>query len=314
MVASLHHITFRERISRHLDVLILLGILIALIIIASLLSDRFLSRLNIENLMVQSVGVGIAAFALCGVILTGGIDLSIGLNITVGNCIASHVFIQSLPLGIPLVVLTCTLAGFLNGLGITRLRLNPFIMTFGMMLILQGVALFLRPVPGGEIPVEFYNLLMNNLGPVPRPFLLLLACFGLSWIILRKTRLGIHIYAIGNDEGAAALSGIGIARIKLFAYSLCGFLGGIGAIFYSAQTLSGDPNLGLPITLDAITAVALGGVPLIGGRGGAMGILIGIFIVTIISNILNLANVNTFYQYVIKGTILLVAVAATSRR
>jgi len=314
MASSTHPITFRERVSRHLDILILFLILLALIIVASLLSDRFLSRLNIENLLVQSVGVGIAAFALCGVILTGGIDLSIGLNITVGNCIASHLFVQSLPLSLPLVLLTCTSAGLVNGLGITRLRLNPFIMTFGMMLILQGAALFLRPEPGGEIPVGFNSFLMGNLGPIPRPFLLLLVCFALSWVILKKTRLGTHIYAIGNNERSASLSGINIGRVKLFAYSFCGFLGGVGALFYSAQTLSGDPNLGLPITLDAITAVALGGVPLIGGRGGAVGVLFGIFIVTIISNILNLANVNTFYQYVIKGTILLVAVAATSRR
>ncbi|UCF93728.1 MAG: ABC transporter permease [Desulfobacterales bacterium] len=112
---------------------------------------------------------------------------------------------------------------------------------------------------------------------------------------LNQTKIGIHIYALGNNEDAAALSGININRVKIFVYSYCGFLTGAGATFYAAQTLSGDPNLGMPITLDAIAAVALGGVPLIGGRGSAAGVLIGIFIVTIISNILNLANVSTFY-------------------
>ncbi len=307
-------ITFAERLSRYQVTLILFGILVALIIVSTILSDRFLSQLNIENLLVQSVGMGIVSFGLCAVILTSGIDLSIGMNVTLGNCIASHIFIQSMPLGAPLVMLTCTAVGFINGQGITRLRLNPFIMTFGMMLILQGTALFLRPVPGGEIPIEFYYLLMSNVGPVPRPFLLLLACFALSWTLFNKTKLGTHIYAIGNNESVSELSGINVDRVKVFTYAYCGFLGGIGALFYAAQTLSGDPNLGMPITLDAIAAVALGGVPLMGGRGGAVGVLIGIFIVTIISNILNLANVTTFYQYVIKGVILLVAVGATSRQ
>jgi len=314
-MANTHQrIKFSEKLSRNRDTLILFCILVALIIVSSMLSDRFLSKMNIENLLVQSVGVGIVSFGLCAVILTSGIDLSIGMNVTLGNCIASHIFIQSLPLGAPIVLLACTAVGFINGQGITRLRLNPFIMTFGMMLILQGAALFLRPVPGGEVPVDFYYLVMNNIGPIPRPFLLLLTCFALSWIFFNNTKLGSHIYAIGNNESVSELSGIDVNKVKVFAYAYCGFLGGVGALFYAAQTLSGDPNLGMPITLNAIAAVALGGVPLIGGRGGAVGVLIGIFIVTIISNILNLANVSTFYQYVIKGVILLVAVGATSRR
>jgi ribose transport system permease protein len=306
-------IKFYERLLNYRDTLILAGILVALIIVSSMLSDRFLGRMNIENLLVQSVGVGIVSFGLCAVILTSGIDLSIGMNVTLGNCIASHIFVHSLPLGVAAVILTCTAVGFINGQGITRLRLNPFIMTFGMMLILQGAALFLRPEPGGEIPIDFYYLLMSNIGPIPKPILLLLACFGISWILLNSTKIGTHIYAIGNNESVSQLSGINVDRVKVLAYAYCGLLGGIGANFYAAQTLSGDPSLGMPITLDAIAAVALGGVPLIGGRGGAVGVLIGIFIVTIISNILNLANVSTFYQYVIKGVILLVAVGATSR-
>ena len=296
------------------EIWILFGILVLLIIFSAFLSDRFLSSINIEHLLVQSVGVGIVSFALSCVILTGGIDLSIGMNVTLGECIASYLFVQSIPLGIPVILLVTIFVGYLNSLGINRLRLNPFIMTFCMLLVLQGVSLFLRPVPGGIIPTDYYYLLMGTIYSVPTPFILLICCFLLTWIILTKTNIGTHIYAIGNNEDAAVLSGINVIRIKTFAYCYCGFLGGIGSLFYAAQTLTGDPNLGMPITLDAIAAVALGGVPLIGGRGSAVGVLIGIFIVTIISNILNLANVSTFYQYVIKGTILLVAVATTTRK
>jgi len=298
---------------RNKEIILLFFVLLFLIIFSSFLSDRFLTWLNVEHLLIQSVGVGIASFALCCVILTGGIDLSIGMIITFGECIASYVFVESIPLGVPLILAVGIGAGFLNGRGITKLRLSPFIMTFCMMLILEGLSLFLRPVPGGTIPVEFYYILMGNVGPVPKPFILLIGCFLLTWIILTKTTIGTYIYAVGGNENAAILSGINVDRIKTFAYCFSGFLGGMGALFYSAQTLTGDPNLGMPITLDGITAVALGGVPLIGGKGNVIGVLIGVLIVTIISNILNLAAISTFYQYVIKGIMLLIGIGITMR-
>ena len=174
---------------RNKEVLFLIFILALLIGISSILSDRFLTSINIEHLLIQSVGVGIVSFALCAVILTSGIDLSIGMNVTLGECIASHLFVKSTPFGMAVVLTTCVIVGFFNSLGINRLRLNPFIMTFCMLLILQGLALFLRPVPGGMIPTEFYYLVMGNVYVIPRPFLILIGCFLLTWLILTKTKI-----------------------------------------------------------------------------------------------------------------------------
>jgi ribose transport system ATP-binding protein len=290
-------------------------VLVGLILITSLYSPSFRTVRNFSNLIEQTLPLGIAALGQTFAIMTAGIDLSVGSAISFVVAILSYVMAG--PLGVPgssiLVLFVGFAVGLVNGLAVTKLRLAPLIVTLGMLSILQGLALQLRPVPGGQVPDPFIDALTGQLGPVPMPLVLWVIFAAIGIYLLQFTRFGAHLYAVGGEERCAYLSGVQTDRVKIGAYVISGISAAAAGIYLAARIGSGDPLVGQPYTLDSITAVVVGGTSLYGGRGSAVNTIIGAFIVGLLSNALNQLGVSSFYQYIFKGILLILAVFIYSR-
>jgi len=222
------------------------------------------------------------------------------------------------PAAIFSTVLLCLAAGagigFLNGFLVSKVGISPLIATLGMMALIQGVALQIRPYPGGYGPRSFGEVITGNLYSVPVPAIILVLVIVAAIIILRKTVLGNYIYATGGSEENARLAGINIDLVKIFAYTICGLIAVVAGLVLTGRIRSGDPLVGTSFPLDSITAVIVGGTPFAGGQGGVEGTIAGALIIAMLSNMLNLLNVSSFYQYIVKGLILITAVVIYSLR
>lgn len=283
----------------------------------------------------EAFSLALLAMAQTVPVLLGGLDLSVGAVMTMVNCLASHVVIGSAPeiaLGILLCMAAGTAFGFANGVIVVYGRIQPIIVTLATAAIALGIALFLRPRPGGKIDEDLSWALTNSLGdfadtyglfahgkaawfqPVawlPTPLVLLVLVAVLVWLPLRRTVTGRTIYAIGSAEGAAYMSGLPIARAKLAAFTLAGFFAGLGGLFLAIQTSSGNadiPQAGA-YTLNSIAAVVIGGTSLIGGSGGAIGSIFGALVLRAISFNFRIFDVAPLLQPLVEGVVLLVAVS-----
>ncbi|MCL4396666.1 MAG: ABC transporter permease [Chloroflexi bacterium] len=304
--------SFSEVFYTHRNVLIIWGLLLLIVLIATALQPEFATPRNIKNILVQSTALGVISVGQTFVILAAGIDISVGsvasLVVVEMSILADKDPAGVLP-GILVGLAIGVLAGLANGLGITRLKVNPFMMTLGSMSICQGIALQLRPQPGGLIPDNFSWLADSEWFNVPVAvyFFALVALVGF-WI-LHSTKFGRHVYAVGGSEETTRLSGLPTDRIKVGTYVVCSFAAALAGVFLSSRIRSGDALIGTSFGLDSITAVVLGGTNLFGGRGSLLGTIAGVFIVASLSNIMNLVGVSTYYQYILKGAILIVAVS-----
>jgi inositol transport system permease protein len=291
-----------------------LGIVLVLLLIAALLAgltDTFGTAANLTNVARQVSINGILAVGVTFVLLTGGVDLSLGSVVALsGVTCALFAHPGQHALAVPIVVglLTGGLCGLLNGWLVTRGGIAPFIVTLGMMTVARGGALILS---GGKPVADMspaLTSLAGDLGPVPIPLL----CFALvalsSWIFLGRFRLGRHIYAVGGNEPAARAAGVPVASVKLFAYALCGLLTGLAGVVLAARITTGQPNAGQAYELDAIAAVVIGGTSLSGGVGSVLGTVLGVLLIGVINNGLDLLSVSSYYQAVIKGVIIVSAV------
>jgi ribose transport system permease protein len=203
--------------------------------------------------------------------------------------------------------------GMLNGLIITRGGFPPLIVTLATSQIINGISLFVLSVPGGKITRGLTHAVTGTLlKSIPIPLILLIIFICVFYVILKYTSFGRSIYAIGGNETVALESGIKPHRVKVWVYSVSGLLAGFTGIFLSAVMNSGDPLVGNPYTLNSIAVAVIGGTSLVGGVGGILGILGGAYIYQLLNNILNLLAVSTFYQYVVKGLVLIIALAITS--
>jgi ribose/xylose/arabinose/galactoside ABC-type transport system permease subunit len=205
------------------------------------------------------------------------------------------------------------LVGVLNGVATMRLRVNPLIVTLGMDSVLQGIALLYRKQPGGSAPDWFQDIAFSYIGGVPETALLLLLAFALAFVFLRFTRLGRAIYAIGGDAAAARLSGLPVGRALLAAYAVSGFLAALTGAYLVSRTGVGDPRGGTGLELASITPVVVGGTVLAGGRGGVVGTLLGVLLLTLLSNLLNFLDISTYVQWIIQGAIVILAVSAGAK-
>ena len=296
----------------HRNLFIIWGLLLVIVIIATLLEPRFASAENIRNVLVQSTALGVISVGQTFVILTAGIDISVGAVAALVVVIMSHIADKNapaIPLAIGVGLLAGIVAGFVNGWGITRLKVPPFMMTLGVMSIAQGIVLQLRPQPGGLIPREFAWLAAGEVFGIPIPPLYFLLMAALGYWILTYTRFGRYVYAVGGNEESTRLTGLPTDRIKLSVYILASTFAALAGIFLSSRIRSGDALIGTSFGLDSITAVVLGGISLFGGRGSIIGTIAGVLIIASLSNIMNLVGVSTYYQYILKGGILILAVA-----
>jgi inositol transport system permease protein len=298
---------------RQYGLLIVFGIICLII---SLITPQFLTVSNLTIIVTQVSINALLAFGVTFVIITGGIDLSLGSIVAVtGVTAAMLAHPDSYPVLIPIVMglLAGLLMGAFNGFIITKSKIAPFIVTLGTMTIGRGLALILsdgRPV--SNLSESFNYLGSGTVFGIPFLILIFILVFALCSIILSKTVLGRYIYAIGGNEQAARASGINIDRVKLSVYSISGLLAGLAGILLASRITTGQPNAGAGFELDAIAAVVIGGTSTAGGRGTMAGTLIGVLLIGVINNGLDLLNVTSYYQQVVMGIIIIGAVVLDS--
>lgn len=254
----------------------------------------------------------LAAIAQTLVVLTRGIDLSVGGVLDLTNAVAAIGLgdsAGSMLLGSLFVLLIGAACGLLNGVLVAYGRLQPILVTLATLSIFQGIAIRVLPQPGGQVPENYTAVLANPNGPVSLVYVVLLTAL---WWLLRRTRLGVGIFAIGNDASAAAANGIGERRTKVLSYMLAGACSAAAGLFLAANATAGDATTGNGYTLTSIVAVVLGGVSLFGGRGSAVGAIMGAFVTTMIVNILFFAQIDPLYQSFYEGLFLLAAVLLAS--
>jgi inositol transport system permease protein len=293
--------------------LIVFGIICLII---SLITPQFLTVSNWTIIVTQVSINALLAFGVTFVIITGGIDLSLGSIVAVtGVTSAMLAHPDSYPVLIPILMglLAGLLMGAFNGFIITKSKIAPFIVTLGTMTIGRGLALILsdgRPV--SNLSDSFNYLGSGTVLGIPVLILIFIFVFAICSIILNKTILGRYIYAIGGNEQAARASGINIDRVKLSVYSISGLLAGLAGILLASRITTGQPNAGAGFELDAIAAVVIGGTSTTGGRGSMAGTLIGVLLIGVINNGLDLLNVTSYYQQVVMGIIIIGAVVLDS--
>lgn len=295
----------------------ILPILVAICIIFSIVSPSFLSPGNLINVIRQASINIVLATGMTFVILTGGIDLSVGSILGVTAVVG--VLVSLIPglglLAIPAALLAGLGLGLLNGSLIAYLGLPPFIVTLGSYTALRGVAYL---VANGTTVLNrnlnFAWIGNNYLGPIPWLVVIALLAVVASWFVLRRTVLGRHIYAVGGNIRAARLTGIKVSRVLLFVYGVSGLLSGLGGIMSASRLYSATGMLGQGYELDAIAAVILGGTSFTGGIGTIWGTLLGALIIALLNNGLTLMNVSFFWQLVVKGLVIIIAVTIDKLR
>ena len=290
------------------------GLLLVILFVGlalSLLTDTFLSVANFTNVARQISINGILAVGVTFVLLTAGVDLALGSVVALSGVACAtfaHPGEHSVFVPIAVGLLTGAACGLVNGVLVTRGGVAPFIVTLGMMTIARGLALI---VSGGRPVADMSNELTALAGDflgVPIPVLCFAGVAFAAWFFLRNFRLGRHIYAVGGNENAARAAGVPVEKVKLFAYGLCGLLTGLAGVVLAARITTGQPNAGQAYELDAIAAVVIGGTSLAGGIGTITGTLLGVLLIGVINNGLDLMGVSSYYQAVIKGVIIVGAV------
>jgi ribose transport system permease protein len=299
---------FLEIVRRYSVFLILLAIALAF----ALNTPRFLTPSNLLNVALQTSIIAIVAIGMTFVMLTAGIDLSVGSVMALCGALAAGLAVgQGLGTfgGIAVALLAGAAVGVVNGLLVVQGRMPPFVATLAMMAVARGLTLVYtqgRPIAG--IDETFRFLGSNDLLGFPVPVAILVAVLVVAWLVLRYTRFGNYVYATGGNEEVSRLAGIRTHWVKLSAYAISGLTAAVGGVLLVARLWSAQPNAAVGLELDAIAAPVLGGVSLFGGVGSVAGTVVGAFILGILSNGLNLMGVPSFYQQVIKGAVLILAV------
>lgn len=293
--------------------------LILLVVIVSVLNSRFLQVSNLMNLLRQLIINGFIALGMTYVILTGGIDLSVGSILAFTSAIFAGLMQNGMSpvLAIILAIILGAILGFINGLLITKGKLAPFIVTLATMTIFRGATLVYtdgRPIAGQRDNFIFAFLGRGKVFGIPFQVILFAIIFILLLILLKKTSLGRKVYAVGGNEKASYISGINIDRVKIFVYTISGILATISGLVLTSRLNSAQPTAGTAYEMDAIAAVVLGGTSMTGGSGFLVGTLIGILILGVLNNGLNLLGVSSFYQQIVKGVVILLAVLVDRKR
>ena len=292
--------------------------LLALCLVTALLTGRFLSPLNLTNILVQSSIMAVIAIGMTFVIIGGGFDLSVGSTVALAGCITAMVIVKfGMAVGVLAGIAAGGAVGFANGMIIAKLGVNPFITTLGTMVLVRGIVYLITggaPVGDEGLPAVFIAFGSARIFGIHYlvwvPALLLLI---LSWV-LQATPYGRRVYATGGNREAAYLSGVPIERIIASTYVWCGALAGIAGVMLSARLQSGQPTAGEFYELTAIAAVILGGASLQGGEGTLYKSVIGVFIMIVLGNSLNLLNVDSYWQRVAVGVVIIAAAAADRLR
>jgi ribose transport system permease protein len=287
--------------------------LLVLMIVFSIASPIFLSWKNILNIARQISMLSIVAVGMSFVLLAGGIDLSVGSQISIIGVAVSLMIVKlgmNPVMACILGLIMTTMIGFFNGFVITKTKIAPLIATLAMQTILQGVSYIIcggLPVYG--LPKSIKVFAQGYIfGVIPIPVVIMLFIVAIGAFILNKTYLGRYFYAVGSNEEATRLSGINTDKIRIIVYTLCGLLSGMAGIIMLGRVSSGQPVAGVGYEMDVLTAIVLGGVSVSGGKGKISGAFIGVLIIGVLSNGMSILGIDEYYQLVIKGVVLLLAV------
>lgn len=287
--------------------------LVALFVVIACLNSSFIDPGNLKNLLRQVSINALISFGMTFVILTGGIDLSVGSILALSSALMGSMIKSGFD-PILAIVAACLIGaalGSINGMVITFGKVAPFIATLATMTIFRGLTLVYtngNPISGLTENEAFLMFGQGYFFGLPVPAVMMLIMFGILWFILHKTPLGRKTYAVGGNEKVSFIAGIKIDRIKIFAYTVTGMLCGMAGAILTSRLNSAQPTAGTGYELDAIAAVVLGGTSLSGGKGRIVGTLIGALIIGTLNNGLNILNVSSFYQQVVKGIVILLAV------
>lgn len=290
------------------------GIYIAFVLLflaLTVASPVFATRENLFNVALQSSINALLAVGMTFVILTAGIDLSVGSLVAVAGAVGGGLIVGGIawPVGLLAGLIAGTVLGLANGVLVTAFRIPPFIATLAMLSIGRGLTqLYTGGRPFTGLDPTFNQLGQGSVGPIPFPVLVMLITVGISWLVLRHTVFGRNVYAVGSNPEAARLAGVRVTRVLIGVYAISGFLSALGGLVLTARLSSAQPTAGLGFELDAIAAVVVGGTSLAGGEGSILRTLIGALIIGVLNNGLNLLNVDPFIQPVVKGAVIVIAV------
>ncbi|RUT31808.1 ribose ABC transporter permease [Paenibacillus zeisoli] len=310
-LTSRNPLTFKQKVLPVWNQLGMLIILILLCAIMAMFAPYFTEVHNILNILKQSSITAILAAGMTVVILTGGIDLSVGSTLALSGVIS----VMLTNAGIPPVLAMLTgaavgyIAGFINGYFTAVTKLPAFVVTLGSMTYLRGIAF----VISGGLPLVLTNKFFIFFGAgsmlgVPTPIYIMAVVYVIMFFVLKYTMFGRHLYAIGGNEEAARLTGIKVERTLINVYSISGLMAGIAGVVMAGRVISGQPNAGISFELDAIAAVILGGTSFVGGVGKIQGTIIGVLIMAVLSNGLTLLDVDFYWQMIVKGIVIVIAV------
>lgn len=307
----------KVKVNQNLDKYKSLIGLVLLCLVITIAAPKFLTLSNITNVFTQVSVNAIIAVGMTFVILTGGIDLSVGSTLAISGALGASI-VKSTG-NITLAVIVSALVGIgiglINGLLISKGKLQAFIATLATMTIFRGVTLvFTNGTPISKLPEEFVKIGNGKIGFMPIPVIITLIVFLIGAYALSQTRFGRYLYALGGNEDSARLSGINTTKIKTLAYVISGFSASVAGVIITSRIGSASPNAGTGFELDAIAAVVIGGTSLAGGEGRITGTIIGALIIGVLNNGLNLMNVSPFYQSIVKGLVILIAVLLDKKR
>lgn len=288
-----------------------LGFLLLLIVVLSFSAPTFLKANNIINVSRQVSINMIISCAMTIVLISGGIDLSTGAVMAIAGMVSAYLSFFGFPFAVCALagMLTGVAAGLVNGVILANTSLPPFIVTYATQSILRGIVFV--TTGAGTVRLQnqaFLDFGGSSVGGIPLPVIYMVAVILITWMILSRSRVGRHIYAIGGNPKAAKFAGINTKRIILMIYALCGACSALAGLVLTSRNTSMQPAVGIGSEMDAIAAVVLGGTSMLGGQGAIAGTIIGAFIIGIINNGLNLLGMDSYYQYIAKGVVILIAV------
>lgn len=283
--------------------------------VATIFNPRFLSIQNLMNILQQNSILAIVSIGAALVMISGNFDISVGYMVSLATTVVSVLIYNGFNTLFATTTgfLICILCGLFNGLIIAKTRTPSFIITLASMSIFYGASLIVTGGASHSMGGKFVFLGRGNLfGVIPMPIVIMIVIFIIIYLLLRFTKLGRRIYAIGGNEAAAYLSGVDTDTVKIIIYIINGALVGIASLVLVSKLGSAQPTTGQGIELKAIAAVVIGGVPLTGGKGTALGTFLGVILTGLISNILNILNISAYYQQIVLGIIIIIAVIVSN--
>lgn len=302
-------------LTNNASILLIFGMIIIMGIGASTVTSKFQNPSNLTNIFRQSIVIGLIAIGQSAVILTGGADMSVAMVARIVALVVATIFAangSSSALILPMVVLGIligALLGGFNGLLITQTHANPFIITFGIANILRGVSLAIATTPIRGIPAEFLKIYDTKIGIIPVNVIVMALVWVVAYVLTTRSRPGLALFSVGGSERVARLSGIKVNRTLIMAYMFSGMCAALAGLFLLSRSGVGDPSAAEGLDFQSMVAVALGGISLYGGKGSMIGTLGGVLLLTILSNVFNLTQVNIYFQQLFLGMIVLIAVA-----